>query len=96
MMTTNPLGATMTQALAPFMQHLTPPMGTLEFCAAMRRWSRSNPSHSELAGVLFLLASAAKTNGALSDKCKHSVVDQLQELANEVEQDAVNQQAEQT
>jgi len=67
---------------------------TKELRTSMRRWGRSSPNHDELAGVFFLMAEVVKQIGYLSDKCCASVVDQLQELANEVDQDEVNQRAE--
>lgn len=80
------------QALNPFIpqQQIT----TSELNTAIRRWSRSNPLHQEVSSVFFDLAAAMKENGALTDKCRLSVVDQLGEIANEVDQDFVNQRDE--
>lgn len=79
----------MAQALAPF---APPPISTGQLFSSIRSWNQGRPSHSEIAAVLHLMASAVKASGPLSDACSRSVVDQLQELVNEVEQDDANQQ----
>ena len=67
------------QALNPFMpqQQIT----TGELCTAIRRWSRSNPLHNEVSNVFAVMAAAIKQNGAMTDNCKYSVIDQLDESA---------------
>ena len=80
------------QAINPFIpqQQIT----TNELNTAIRRWSRSKPLHNDISSVFAVLAAAVKQNGAMTDKCKSSVIDQLDELANEVDQDFVNQRDE--
>ena len=67
---------------------------TGELCTAMRRWSRSTPLHSEVCTALAVMAAAIKQTSALTEKCKRSLIDQLDEMSSEVEQDFVNQRAE--
>ena len=67
---------------------------TGDACASIRRWSRGNPLHSEVGSVFAVMASAIQANGSLSDKCRRSLMDQLDEMAGEVDQDLCNQRAE--
>lgn len=67
---------------------------TGELCTAMRRWSRSTPLHSEICTALAVMAAAIKQTGALGEKCKRSLIDQLDEMSAEVDQDYCNQRAE--
>ncbi len=53
------------------------------------------PSHNELAAIVSVLAGAIRKNGSLTQKCIDSLTDQLHEMADEIDQDLVNQQAEQ-
>ena len=80
------------QALNPFIpqQQIT----TGELNTAIRRWSHSNPLHNEISSVFSVMAAAIHKNGAMTDKCRLSLIDQLDELANEVDQDFVNQRDE--
>jgi hypothetical protein len=52
--------------------------------------------HHDLSGLIANLAGAVRGNLALSIKCRDSVIEQLDELADEVDQDLRNQQAEQS
>ena len=81
------------QALAPFVM-TPPPVSTGYLLTTIDRWAPGEPSHIEIAGVLARLATAIKPSGYLTDKCRASVVDQLGELANEVDQDETNQRNE--
>ena len=67
---------------------------TGELCTAMRRWSRSTPLHSEVCTALAVMAAAIKQTSALTEKCKRSLIDQLDEMSAEVDQDYCNQRAE--
>ena len=80
------------QALNPFIpqQQIT----TNELHTAIRRWSLSNPLHNDVSSVFAVMAIAINHNGAMTDKCRLSVIDQLDELINEVDQDFVNQREE--
>ena len=80
------------QAINPFVrqQQIT----TDELCTAIRRWSRNNPLHNEVSSVFAVMAAAIKQNGAMTDKCRLSLIDQLDEMANEADQDFVNQRDE--
>ncbi len=53
------------------------------------------PGHHDLSAVFSVLAGVVRDNKALSDKCIRSVVEQMDELMDEIDQDLVNQQAEQ-
>lgn len=82
------------QALAPFVKPVNPfrrPTGTRLVSLALQDWYM--PGHQDLSNVLFDLAAAVKGNDVLTGKCRRSVVDALLELADEVDQDLVNQQA---
>jgi hypothetical protein len=61
-------------------------------CNSIREWRM--PCHEGLATVIAVLASKVKDNGSLSEKAKRSVVEQLDELADEIDQDKTNQEAE--
>lgn len=52
-------------------------------------------SHHDLSGMFANLAGAVRRNLGMSDKCQRSVIEQLDELADEIDQDLVNQQTEQ-
>ena len=80
------------QALAPFM----PPTlaSTSDTNTTIRRWGRGNPSHNEVSSVFAVMAAAIRQNGALTDKCRLSLMDQLYEMGSEVDQDLCNQRAE--
>ena len=71
-----------------------PQATTGELCTTIRRWGRGNPLHSEVSSVFAVLAAAIKENGALTEKCKASLIDQLDEMSAEVDQDFCNQRAE--
>lgn len=71
-----------------------PQVTTGELCTAMRRWSRSTPLHAEVITALAVMAAAIKQTGAISEKCKRSLIDQLDEMSAEVDQDYCNQRAE--
>lgn len=49
------------------------------------------PRHSDFSQVLHVFASKLKESGFFSEKAKESVLDQLAELADEIDQDLVNQ-----
>lgn len=68
----------------------TPHCSTSDVCNKIREWRL--PDHHELSQVIVMLAAKIKDNGALSEKCKASIVDQLDEIADEIDQDLVNQQ----
>jgi len=55
----------------------------------------ANVGHNDLSGLLADLAGVVRKNGALSVRCRDSVIDQLDELMDEIDQDLRNQQAEQ-
>ena len=61
-------------------------------CNAMHDWHL--PGHHDFSAVLSVYAGAVRKSGALSDKCRDSVIDQLHELMDEIDQDLVNQQGE--
>lgn len=65
-------------------------MSASTVCNAIRDWHL--PGHHELSTVLAVLAEKVKDNGSLSDAVKTSVVEMLDELADEIDQDLVNQQ----
>ena len=71
-----------------------PKATTGELCTTLRRWGRGNPLHSEVSSVFAVMAAAIKQTGALTEKCKASLIDQLDEMTGEVEQDFCNQRAE--
>lgn len=58
---------------------------------AIRDWRM--PDHHEISMVICVLASKIKDNGHMTEAAKASVVAQLDELADEVDQDHANQQA---
>lgn len=60
-------------------------------CNAIRDWHL--PGHHDLSTVIAMLASKIRANAALSDATKTSVVEMLDELADEIDQDLVNQGA---
>lgn len=68
----------------------TPHTTDNDVCNSIRDWHL--PDHHELSMVIAVLASKIKDNGALSDAVKTSVVEMLDELADEIDQDLVNQQ----
>ena len=84
----------MSAAPHPATDFLHPQATTGELCTAMRRWSRSTPLHSEVVTALAVMAAAIKQTGALTEKCKASLIDQLDEMSAEVDQDFCNQRAE--
>jgi hypothetical protein len=49
------------------------------------------PGHHDFSQVLAVFASKLKDSGFLSEKVKRSVIEQLDELADEIDQDLVNQ-----
>lgn len=51
------------------------------------------PRHNDFSQVLAVFASKLKDSGFLSEKAKRSIVEQLDELADEIDQDKVNQEA---
>jgi len=51
------------------------------------------PRHHDFSQVLAVFASKLKDSGYLSEKAKESILDQLAELADEIDQDLVNQGA---
>lgn len=53
------------------------------------------PGHDDLSTVFAVLAGVIRDNKALSLKCIKSVVEQMDELMDEIDQDLVSQQAEQ-
>ena len=61
-------------------------------CNAIR--SMRMPGHHDYSTVIAVLAASVKANGAMTDKCRTSIVDQLDEMADEIDQDLVNQRAE--
>lgn len=65
-------------------------MSENDVCNAIRDWHL--PGHHELSTVIAVLAAKVKDNGALGDAVKTSVVEMLDELADEIDQDLVNQQ----
>ena len=65
---------------------------TQDILNAIRYWC--HPSHNELSGMLATLAAKIKENGSLSEKCKASIIDQLDEMADEIDQDLINQKEE--
>lgn len=66
-------------------------MSASTVCNAIRDWHL--PGHHELSTVIAVLASKVKDSGALSDSVKTSAVEMLDELADEIDQDLVNQGA---
>lgn len=64
-------------------------MSELAVCNSIRDWRL--PDHHELSTVIAVLAAKVKDNGSLSDAVKTSVVEMLDELADEIDQDLVNQ-----
>jgi len=53
------------------------------------------PDHDELIQLAFVYRAVVGRTGSLSQSCQKSVMDQLNEMAAEIDQDFVNQQAEQ-
>lgn len=51
------------------------------------------PRHNDFSQVIAVFASKLKDSGFLSEKAKRSIVEQLDELADEIDQDKVNQEA---
>ena len=49
------------------------------------------PGHHDFSQVLAVFASKLKDSGFLSEKAKRSVIEQLDKLADEIDQDLVNQ-----
>jgi len=49
------------------------------------------PGHHDFSQVLAVFASKLKDSGFLSEKAKRSVIEQLDELVDEIDQDLVNQ-----
>lgn len=60
-------------------------------CNAIREMHM--PQHYDFSQVLAVFASKLKDSGFFSEKAKESILDQLAELADEIDQDLVNQQA---
>ncbi len=60
-----------------------------EVANAIRNWHQ--PTHHELSMVIAGLAAKIKDMGGLTDSLTRSLVDQLDEMADEVDQDLVNQ-----
>ena len=60
-------------------------------CNAIR--DMHTPRHHDFSQVLDVFASKLKDSGFLSEKAKRSIVEQLDELADEIDQDLVNQTA---
>jgi hypothetical protein len=69
----------------------TPHTTVSAVCNAIR--DMHMPRHHDFSQVLAVFASKLKDSGFLSEKVKESVLDQLAELADEIDQDLVNQQA---
>lgn len=51
--------------------------------------------HHDLSSIVADLAGVVRKACGLSDKCRRSVIEQLDELADEIDQDLCNQRAEQ-
>lgn len=69
-----------------------PHCSTSTVCNAMHDWYL--PGHNDLAAVLAVYAGVIRKS-ALSNKCRDSVIDQLHELMDQIDQDLANQKAEQ-
>ena len=66
---------------------------TNDVCNILRTWSM--PSHDEWVTVVANLATKAKTANALSAAATAVIVDMLDEIVGQIEQDKIDQQAEQ-
>lgn len=73
------------------MQLGTPHTTVCGACNAIRNMYM--PRHNDFSQVLVVFASKLKDSGFLSEKAKRSIVEQLDELADEIDQDKVNQEA---
>ena len=63
-----------------------------ELCNAIRAWK--NPDHMELSTVLAVLSGKVHSMGCLTDRVSREIIESLDDLADLVDQDMVNQGAE--
>lgn len=62
-----------------------------EVATAVR--TMSDASHHELSMLIAVLTQQIHDNASLSDSCRRAVVEQLDEIADEIDADLVNQMA---
>lgn len=74
------------------MKFSTPHTTVNAVCNAIR--DMYMPGHHDFSQVLAVFASKLKASGAFTEKAQDSILDQLAELADEIDQDKTNQDAE--